>query len=113
MAVSKKFQIETVKDRSVTSRVYTISEAGAKGKHTSLVAKEVTRVIPESFMVYFPGGHSVWFESREKMAAAGILEHANEEIDLDTGEPIRAPDTVDLKSLVGKRTQVPNVMRSL
>lgn len=112
MAVSKKFQIEVVKDRSVTSKVYTINR-DTKSKHSLLVPKEVTRVIPESFMVYFPGGHSVWFESRDKMAAAGILEHANEEIDLDTGEPIRAPDTVDLKSLVSKRTQVPNVMRSL
>lgn len=113
MAVSKKFQIEVVKDREVTSRIYTVGTAGAKGKHTSLVGKEVTRLIPESFMVYFPGGHSVWFESRDKMAAAGILEHANEEIDTETGEPIRAPDTVDLKALVGKRTQAPNVMRSL
>lgn len=112
MAVSKKFQIEVLKDRKVTSKVYTIG-APTKGKHTSLTPKEVTRTVPESFMVYFPGGHSVWFESREKMAAAGILEHANEEIDTETGEPVRAPDTVDLKALVGKRTQAPNMMRSL
>lgn len=112
MAVSKKFQIEVMKDRKVTSKVYTIGTP-TKGKHTSLTQQEVTRTVPESFMVYFPGGHSVWFETREKMAAAGILEHANEEIDTETGEPIRAPDTVDLKALVGKRTQAPNMMRSL
>lgn len=113
MAVSKKFQIEVVKDRAVTSRIYTVGEAGAKGKHTSLVGKEVTRIIPESFYVYFPGGHSVWFETREKMAAAGILEHANIEIDLETGETIQPPDHVDLKSLVSRKTQQSNSVRSL
>lgn len=112
MAVSKKFQIEVVKDRTLTSTIYSVDASG-KSKRTSLKAEKVTRLVPESFMVYFPGGHSVWFESRDKMAAAGILEHANEEIDLDTGEPVRAPAGVDLKALVGKRTQAPNIMRSL
>lgn len=112
MAVSKKFQIEVVKNREVTSTVYK-TNPNAKGKSNGLLSEQVTRTVPESFMVYFPGGHSVWFESREKMAAAGILEHANEEIDTETGEPVRAPDTIDLKSLVHKRTQVANPLRSL
>ena len=112
MALSKKFQIEVVKDRELTSTVYTTVK-GKDGKHLGMKSEQVKRLVPESFMVYFPGGHSVWFETRDKMAAAGILEHANEEIDLETGEPVKAPDYVDLKSLVGKRTQQPNMLRSL
>jgi len=111
MAVSKKFQIEVVKDRELTSRIYTVDTSG-NSKRSTLSAKTVTRLIPESFMVYFPGGHSVWFETREKMAAAGILEHANTEIDLETGEPVQAPDYVDLKAMVSRKTQQSNTMRS-
>jgi hypothetical protein len=112
MALSKKFQIEVVKDRTLTATVYAPVK-DQSGKHLGMKSEKTSRLVPESFMVYFPGGHSVWFETRAKMAAAGILENANDEIDLETGEPTKAPDYVDLKSLVNKRTQAPNALRSL
>lgn len=103
MARVRKFQIEVVKDRVVTETVYKRVKREDGG--SALEASEVKRKIAESFMVYFPGKHSVWFESREKMAMAGILEHANVEIDTETGDAISEAPVANLKALVDRNTQ--------
>ena len=64
MAITKKFEVEVVKNRKLTERTYTRVDLG--NGRSSLEGKEVVRTVPVSFMVYSPNGTSVWFESKEE-----------------------------------------------
>lgn len=102
MAITRKFQIETLRDRKVVEHVYRFeeNEQGVKVRtmHT------VERIVPESFMVYFPSGHSIWVENKALLAQYGITEDANVEIDTDTGLPVKPPETNNIKALVARKT---------
>lgn len=102
MAIVPRFQVEVVHNRKIVQTVYTkvrIENDDADGKKRYvLTASEKEEIIPESFMVYFPGGHCTWFRDKAAMAQAGIIESANDQIDTETGLPVAPPVVVDLKS---------------
>jgi hypothetical protein len=116
---SKRFQIEVLHDRQVLEtkylrnkdkEVHEIEDEDGNmianpnfGKNFIEVKEAET--VPESYMVYFPAGHSVWFRTKADMARAGIVEHANFEIDLDTGLPVEVDRMLDLKQHVMKNTR--------
>ena len=103
-----RFQIEVLHNRTITETVYkrNPNPTDTESKHYgfSTIGQEVERVVPESYMVYFPSGHSVWFASKAAMAQAGIVPSENFEIDLDTGMPVDPRVVVDLKRHVEKST---------
>ncbi|CAB4150615.1 hypothetical protein UFOVP568_49 [uncultured Caudovirales phage] len=98
MAITKKFEVEVIKNRKLTEKVYSKVDG-------RLEAKTETRIVPVSYMVYSPNGTSVWFESKEAMAAAGITDSANFTIDTDTGMPVEPPQVRSIKSLVESKTR--------
>ena len=69
------------------------------------VMTQKEEVVPESYMVFFPAGHSVWFETREAMMRAGIVESENFIIDLETGEVEEQQPMLDLEALVARNTR--------
>ena len=85
MAVKQApFVIHTIKDRKITETVYSVVMTDEKGKpvlndngqpkRKIVPGYEVTRVVPESYLVKFRAGHSCWFETKEAMAKAGVRE---------------------------------------
>lgn len=98
MAITKKFEIEVVKNRKLTETVY-------KKVDGRLVSETVTRTVPASYMVYSPNGVSVWFETKEAMAAAGITETANFTIDTETGMPVEPVHIPSIKARVESLTR--------
>lgn len=92
----KKFEIEVIKNRKVTETIYKKNPDRAVDGVNFLVEK-VERVIPESYMVYFPGKHAVWFETKAQMVKAGIVEDENFEID-DHGLPVEPERIQSLKA---------------
>lgn len=107
--VAPRFQVKTVKNRKITETVLTKNpDFKEDGIHFLRETKE--RVIPESFMVFFPGGHSTWFETREAMVRAGIIDNDNYDIDLDTGLPMEKSRVVDLENVVNSKTRNNNSM---
>jgi hypothetical protein len=104
MNKSKRFQIEVVKNRKIVETIRT-AEKGKDGKHLGFKTETKERIVPESYMVFFPAGHSCWFETKDALAHAGLIPSANIEIDLDTGLPILPADEIDIKQLVEARTQ--------
>ena len=98
MAITKKFEIEVVKNRKLTETVYNKVDG-------RLVAETKQRTVPVSYMVYSPNGVSVWFESKEAMAAAGITETANFTIDTETGMPVEPVRIPSIKALVENKTR--------
>lgn len=103
MAITKKFEVEVVRNRKLTERVYSKVDIG-NGKF-ALEGKETSRVVPTSYMVYSPNGTSVWFETKEAMAAAGVTDGANFTIDTDTGIPVEPPRVSSIKALVESKTR--------
>ena len=95
MAVTKKFQIEVIRDRKVTEQLSTFVTGEGGVKQRVVEARE--RIVPESYMVYFPGGHSIWVESKAELVRMGFTPDENIEIDTDTGLPLVPPATLDLK----------------
>jgi hypothetical protein len=107
MAVTKRFQVEVLRDREITEHVYRFEvdeELGTKQR----VMRTATRVVPESYMVYFVGGHSIWVESKQELARLALMPANNFEIDTDTGLPIKPPDDPNIKANVLRKTQVTN-----
>lgn len=98
MAITKKFEVEVLKNRKLTETVYEKID-------NRLVAKSTSRTVPVSYMVYSPNGVSVWFESKEAMAAAGITESANFTIDTETGMPVEPVHIPRIKQLVESKTR--------
>lgn len=101
---AKRFEVEVVRDRKVTRTVYS-RDPNKATTGNNFIKEEIEEVIPESYMVYFAGGHSTMFDSKEAMAAAGIVESANFEVDLDTGLPVEPPKVESLKARVEKNTR--------
>lgn len=108
MAIVPRFQVERLYDRKVVQTVYTKvrTNAEAVGEKATFVltAEEKTEVVPESYMVYFPGGHCTWFRDKASMAQAGIIESENDQIDTDTGLPVTPPTVIDLKAASERKT---------
>lgn len=102
MAVTRKFQVEMLRDREVTEHTYTFqeNEVGVKSR----VLKQNVRVVPESYMVYFPAGHSVWVETKAELARLALLPGDNIEIDTETGLPVTPPDVPNIKAMVERKT---------
>lgn len=113
--LSPKFEIVTLKDRVVNRTVYKKEAVAGEEKKFQLVPYKYTETVAESFMVYFPGKHSVWFETRAAMAAAGVALDDTEEVDLDTGLPATPPQAHnlqrDVESLNERNSS--NVLRSI
>lgn len=101
---SMRFQIEVIKDRKLTEVVFDKVLDEVTGKPT-LVRKERERVVPESYMVYFPNGHSIWCETKGDLQRLKLTETDNFEVDLETGLPVVPPHKQDLKALVAARTR--------
>lgn len=96
--VKKRFQVRIIKNRKMTVKKYAINSGRTKDSPGDAFAiTEETVTIPESYMVTFPAGHAVWFESKEAMARAGLTDDANFEIDMTTGEPVHKITTRDLE----------------
>jgi hypothetical protein len=102
--ISKRFQIEVIEDRVLSETIMRI-EVDAETKHRRFIREQVERVVPVSYMVYFPGGHSIWCETKNDLARLGLVESENFEIDLDTGLPVQPPKQVDLKARVERATR--------
>jgi hypothetical protein len=102
MARVRKFQIDVIRNRKVTERVSAYEELPSGGR--GLVTKELERVIPEGYMVYFPAGHSIFVDSKEQLTRLGLLESNNQEIDEEMGLPVPSQPTNDIKDRVLKRT---------
>jgi hypothetical protein len=106
---SPRFQIEVIKDREVIETVKTrnLDKANPESEHfgQNFIEEVRTTVHPVSYMIYFPGGHSVWFATKAAMASAGIVENENFEIDLDTGLPVDPKVIVNLKQRVENNTR--------
>jgi hypothetical protein len=101
MAIVQKFEIHQVRDRAITEQVYRkVPVEGSKDGKTQLVMETIERIVPVSYMVYFPNGGSTWFETKGAMAEAGILEHENIEIDTETGLPVAPPQHKSLRDQV-------------
>lgn len=103
MANVKRHQIEIVRDRTITETIYDVAK-GDKHESRVLTSTKVERVVPVSYNVYFPGGHSVWFEDEATMRAAGVMLGNDVLVDTETGEPINNEDEMDLKTLVARKT---------
>lgn len=104
--LARKFQVRVVRDRKVTRDIYERNPERKKDERaTPFIVKQVEVTIPESFMVFFPAGHSVWFETREAMVRAGVVENENFVIDLDTGEVAEQQPMLDLEALVARNTR--------
>lgn len=106
---SKRFQIEVIENRMLTEtimRVEPVLDAdGEKTGRTQIVRDQRVRKVPESYMVYFPGGHSIWCETKADLARLKLTEDENFEVDLETGLPVEPPKHVDLKSRVERMTR--------
>ncbi len=98
MAKTKRFEIEVVKNRKLTETVY-------KKVNGALVGETISRTVPTSYMVYSPNGVSVWFETKEAMAAAGITESSNFTIDTETGMPVEPIQIPSIKAKVESMTR--------
>jgi len=99
-----RFQVKIVKNRKITETILTKNpEFDKDGVHFLRETRD--RVIPESYLVFFPAGHSVWFETRAALEAAGVNDNAQFEIDLDTGLPMEKERVVDLEALVARKTR--------
>ncbi len=101
---SKRFQIEVITDRKIVDTIYT-RNPDRKETNVPFVVEQVETIIPESYLVYFPSGHSLWFRSKEQMHAAGIASNANFEIDLATGMAVEPENDPDLKAVVLAKTR--------
>lgn len=102
--ISKRFQIEVIEDRLLEQTVMRI-EVDEDTKARRFVREQVQRVVPISYMIYFPGGHSIWVESKNDLVRLGLTENENIEIDLDTGLPVTPPKQTDLKARVERATR--------
>jgi hypothetical protein len=116
---SKRFQIEVVYNKELLQTKYMRNRdknaEEIEDEDGNMIANpnfgknfiEVkdAEIVPESYMVYFPAGHSVWFRTKADMARAGIVEHENFEIDLNTGLPVEVERMLDLKQHVMKNTR--------
>ncbi len=102
MAITRKFQIEVLKDRRIVEQV-SVFEEGADGKKHRVV-QTTERIVPESFMCYFPGGHSIWVEHKHELARLNLVPDENIEIDTDTGLPVLPPVQNNVKAIVARRT---------
>lgn len=116
---SKRFQIEVVYNKELLQTKYMRNKdknvEEIEDEDGNMIANpnfgknfiEVkdAEIVPESYMVYFPAGHSVWFRTKADMARAGIVEHENFEIDLNTGLPVEVERMLDLKQHVMKNTR--------
>ena len=102
--VRKRFQVRVMKDREVTETRYARNPEKTETGIPFLVTHEKV-VYPVSYMVFFPSGHSVWFASKEAMEHAGLVETANFEIDMETGEPVEPVKQYDLEKVVEAKTR--------
>lgn len=99
-----RFKVKLVHNREVTETIFS-KNPDFKNDGVHFIRKTEKRVIPESYLVFFPGGHSTWFETKEAMEAAGIIDRENYDIDLDTGLPMEKERVVDLEALVNRKTR--------
>lgn len=105
MPIIKRFAIQKLGPRELTETHHRpVKHDGMKT--TGFVPEQVTRTVEESYMVHFPAGHSVWFETKEAMAHAGILEDANTEIDSETGLPVERAGVVDFERINAARRAI-------
>lgn len=102
--IAKRFQIKVLKDYKVTRiKMRRNPNKADDGIPFLTETEEVT--LPESYMVFFPNGHSVFFENKTLMAQAGLTEDANFEVDMETGEAVVPPKANDLEALVARKTR--------
>lgn len=94
--MAKRFEIEVIKNRKVTETIY-VKNPDRATDGVNFLVEQKERVIPESYMVYFPSKHAVWFETKEQMVKAGIVESENFEID-DHGLPVEPERIQSLKA---------------
>ncbi len=102
--VRKRFQVRVMKDRRIVETIYARNPEKAE-TGIPFITTEAERVIPVSYMVFFPNGHSTWFETKEAMYRAGLTETANFEVDMDTGEAVEAAPQYDLEKVVEAKTR--------
>lgn len=107
MAITRRFQLEVVKDRVLTEVVYQhVTDPDTGERRREQVTRE--RVVPEGYMVYFAGGQSIFVENREQLARLKLLPHLNADIDTETGEVVQGNDLRDLKATVMRKTAQTN-----
>ena len=104
MAVTRKFQIEVLKDRKIVEQVSMFEPIEGDETKKQRVVRTVERIVPESFMCYFPGGHSIWVEHKHELARLNLVPDANIEIDTETGLPVLPPEQNNVKAIVQRRT---------
>lgn len=101
MNIKRKYEIERIDTkRETVEMVYNT-------KAKKMEARK--RTIDGGFMVYFPQGHSTFFEDEATMRAMGITE-VGALVDMDTGMPVSAEMLSmfdnSLKNLVERNTQI-------
>lgn len=105
MPITRKFQLEVVRNRKVVETICEYVKDKDDPKHRKLERKQVERIVPEGYMVYFNGGQSIFVETKEELARMRLLPHHNCDIDEETGEPVTTVAPQDLKANVLRKTQ--------
>jgi hypothetical protein len=101
--IKPAFQLKKLINRKVVIKEYKVVKDKDTGRST-LESRDVEKVYPESFMVYMPGGHSVWAEDEAHLRTMGLIDE-NRLVDMDTGLPYTPAGTIDLEALVNRNTR--------
>jgi hypothetical protein len=93
------YEIHTVKDRKVSRTTYKrVPVEGGKPGQTEMKTETTEAVLPVSYLVYFPGGHAVAFDSVEHMQEAGINMNDDRLVDPESGEIVHNMAPMSLRA---------------
>lgn len=95
------YEVHTLTDRTVTRKVYSREDVLGKNDKrvgSRMTVREETVVLPTSYLVYFPGGHAVAFDTEQDMKDAGINKEEHTLVDRETGERITPAAPVSLRA---------------
>jgi hypothetical protein len=98
MTTARKFQVEVLTDRVVSETVYERVPSESDPTRNVMLATKRDRIVPESYMVYFPLGHSIWVETKAELARIGAMPGTEVEVDMETGEIVSQRVVTDLKA---------------
>lgn len=82
--IRAKFEVEEVGAYTRTQR---IGKRADDGITKGLIFEDVRVTVPQAWIVYFPGGHSVRVESEREMIRLGYM-RAPPMVDMETGEEV-------------------------